>query len=99
MTSVTTLLYSANEKFDYNYYLTHHMPLVEKTWTSKGMTSWKAIELDPKSGYCVLCTMEWDSPDGFAKVSTEDKELIINDVPNYAKGKMSIVMGKVIGSS
>jgi hypothetical protein len=43
MPSTVTLLYPA-VPFDLKYYLTSHMPMVEKAWKSKGLKSWQVSE-------------------------------------------------------
>jgi uncharacterized protein (TIGR02118 family) len=92
-----TLLYPAVD-FDLKYYLASHMPLVQKTWSPKGLQSWKVTELDPSGGYGVQCVLEFSSAEDFGKAAKEDEKEIMGDIPNYTQGKPLIVVGKVVGS-
>lgn len=47
MPAIITVAYprpSGEVKFDLKYYLDVHMPLVHKTWASKGLKSWTVTE-------------------------------------------------------
>jgi uncharacterized protein (TIGR02118 family) len=96
--STVTLLYPA-VAFDLKYYLSSHMPMVQKTWSSKGLKSWQVSELDPKSGYSTQCVLVWESEEAFGKAVQEDEAKIMGDIPNYTEGKPTILVGKVVGSS
>lgn len=54
--------------------------------------------LDPSSGYCTLCVLEWESGEAFQKAVSEDEAQIMGDIPNYTEGKPTIVIGKIVGS-
>ena len=85
--------------FDLNYYLTSHMPMVQKAWSSKGLKGWKVSELDPKDGNCVQCILDFESVEAFGKAVSEDEAQIMGDIPNYTAGKPVIHVGKVVGSN
>jgi hypothetical protein len=55
--------------------------------------------LDPASGNCVQCILEWDSEEAFTKALGEDEAKIMGDIPNYTAGKPTIIVGKVVGGS
>lgn len=98
MSSTVTLLYPA-VPFDLKYYLSSHMPMVQKTWSSKGLKSWQVSELDPKSGYSIQCILKWESAEAFEKAAAEDEAQIMGDIKNYTEGKPVIIIGKVVGTS
>lgn len=91
-----TLIYPA-VPFDLKYYLTSHMPMVQKTWASKGLKSWKVSELDPKSGSCVMCVLSFESAEAFGKAAGEDEAQIMGDIPNYTAGQPAIHVGTDVG--
>lgn len=75
------------------------MPMVQKTWSNKGLKGWQVSELDPKSGYTVQCVLEFESAEAFGKAAAEDEAQIMGDIPNYTEGKPTIIVGKVVGTS
>ena len=119
------------------------MPLVDKTWKSKGLKRWVISEyvscaffsfsivcehlqrpiavrgcyidslqsldetindrllarLDPTTGYSTQCSMEWESGAAFMKAAKEDHDLIMGDIPNYTTGKLTTIIGKIVGGS
>lgn len=54
MPFLVTVLYPQG-KFDLDYYLKTHMPLVESTWAPKGLTDWKVAKLGPGPDGLEVC--------------------------------------------
>jgi hypothetical protein len=98
MPSIVTFLYPAVD-FDLDYYLTSHMPMVQKKWASYGLLDWyvfgsvifwsyfnstdilsnrKVVKLDPATGNCVQCILEWQNAEAFPKAlaATEGVEVL-----------------------
>jgi hypothetical protein len=65
MASVT-VLYPQGAKFDMDYYMAKHIPLVASKWTKDGLKGWKVLKFNDDAPYCVQATLEW----GDMKVST-----------------------------
>jgi hypothetical protein len=54
--------------------------------------------LDPSSGHCTQCVLEWESLEAFQTAAKEDEAQIMGDVKNYTEGKPTFIVGKVVGS-
>lgn len=101
MPAVVSILYprEADAIFDFDYYMSTHMPLVSKLWTKHGMTGWHVCKLDSDSPYIVHALMHWDSMDNFKAAIANDSEEVMADVKNYTSKLPITLMGDVIGSS
>ena len=101
MPAVVSILYprEAGATFDFDYYMSTHMPLVSKLWTKHGMTGWHVCKLDSDSPYIVHALMHWESMDNFKAVIANDSEEVMADVKNYTNKLPITLMGDVIGSS
>jgi uncharacterized protein (TIGR02118 family) len=92
-------------KFDLNYYLTSHMPLVQSRWTKNGLKSWEVIEFAPggdgKAPKSYIQTvMVFDGEESFAAaVSGPDAGEILGDIANFTNTHPEICPGVVVGSS
>lgn len=40
--------------------MSHHMPLVGKHLSPKGLKGWKVLEFGPDADFCVQATLEWE---------------------------------------
>jgi hypothetical protein len=75
-----------DSKFDKEYYLATHMPLVEKHWKKHGL----------KSSYSVV--MEFESYEGFGAAGADpNTKEVMDDVKNFSNEQPIIVHGAVIG--
>jgi len=98
--SETTVLYPKGTKFNMDYYMSSHMPLVGKHLSSKGLKGWKVIEFGPDADFCVQATLEWDSMDSFkAAAGTPEMKEIMEDVPNFADKHPTMLPGSIKGTS
>lgn len=58
------------------------------------------VKLDPSSGHCVQCVMEWESAEAFAKmVASQSGVEMTADIKNYTSGTPTIFVGDVVGNS
>ncbi|KAI5923381.1 hypothetical protein F4810DRAFT_204223 [Camillea tinctor] len=97
---LVTVLYTADTKFDMNYYLKNHMPLVHSSWKKYGLKSWKVIEYGEGSLYKVQAILEFEDESNWtqAAASTE-KDTIMADIPNYSDKDCIIISGAVTGAA
>ena len=100
MPATVTVLYPKGVKFNMDYYMSTHMPLVQKNWQSYGLQSWKVLEFGDDAPYKVQATLEWGSMDDFKKASSgpETKD-VLGDVPNFADKEPILMPGEVVGTS
>ncbi|KAK0304433.1 hypothetical protein LTR82_017227 [Friedmanniomyces endolithicus] len=95
----TTVLYPKATKFNMDYYLTSHMPLVGNSFKSKGLKGWKVLDFGAEAEYCVQATLEWDSQKSFeTAAATEEMKKIMDDVPNFSDKQPTLIPGIVKGT-
>ncbi|KQT57189.1 ethyl tert-butyl ether degradation protein EthD [Methylobacterium sp. Leaf456] len=75
-------------RFDMDYYLKKHMPLVSQRWSSKGLHDYTVLKGagTPDGGtapYQVVANLRFDSADAFKRAAGEDGEEIFGDIPNF----------------
>merc|ERR1712137_915945 len=100
MSATTTVIYEQNTKFNMDYYLKTHMPLVQEKWGPSGLKSWKVLKFGDDAPYCVQATLEWGSMSDFQK-ATQDKaamDAIMGDVSNFSNTNPKLMTGEVVGS-
>lgn len=82
------VFYPATAKFDWDYYLTRHMPMVGKLLAP----TLKKAEVEKGLGgagpgapptYTAICTMQFDSVDAFQKAFMPHAREIMGDIANY----------------
>lgn len=94
-----TVLYPKKDgaKFDLEYYLATHMPLVTKTWSSYGLKGYTVTQLSGEGPYSISCVMEFESSEGFGK-AIQDKGTaeVMKDVENFSSEKPVLVAGEIV---
>jgi uncharacterized protein (TIGR02118 family) len=92
-------------KFNMDYYLSTHMPLIERVWGPYGLKSWSINRFSdpcPVSGgkppYLVQTTCYFDSIDDFKKALEKGGEKTVPDVANFSNVFPVIWVGET-GSS
>lgn len=102
--STVTVLYPANAKFDMDYYLKKHMPLVSDRWGSFGLKAWYITDLRsvPDQQYSVQATLVWDAPEGglegFKKGAEAHGPEVMGDVANFSSEAPTIIQGGVVAN-
>lgn len=91
-------------KFDMDYYLSGHMPLIEKAWGPFGMKSWHINQVPPTDAlgqsppYGVITTLYFDNPEDFLKaLNGPMKDETAQDVKKFSNVFPSIWVGHVTG--
>ncbi|OJJ05536.1 hypothetical protein ASPVEDRAFT_86880 [Aspergillus versicolor CBS 583.65] len=90
-------------RFNLEYYLTKHMPMIDEYWGPCGLKAWDVFEFplqSPLSGkdveYSVLATLEFDSLEGL-KNALQSKETRA-DVAMYCDVQPCIWVSEKVGS-
>ena len=101
MPAVVSILYprEADATFDFDYYMSTHMPLVSKLWTKHGMTGWRVCKLDSDLLCIVHALMHWESMDNFKAAITNYLEEVMADMKDYTNKLPITFMGDVTESS
>ncbi|KAI7544036.1 hypothetical protein KC331_g7042 [Hortaea werneckii] len=95
-----SVLYPAGTKFDLDYYMATHMPLVMNKWSSYGLKSWKVVKMPFDQAFCVMALLEWGSMGEFQKAG-EGPEIkdIMADVNNFSDKQPTFLTGELVGQS
>lgn len=87
-------------KFDIDYYLKSHMPLVGKHWSSLGLTEWKIIQFsDSSAPYRLQAILTWSDKASLDKALKEASAEVFGDVKNFTSVTPQTFSGEVIISS
>ncbi|MCJ7595750.1 MAG: EthD family reductase [Desulfobacterales bacterium] len=97
-----SVLYPNREgvKFDMDYYLNSHIPMVRKKLgpALKGVSVEKGLG-GPEPGspplYVAMCHLTFDSVDAFQAVFAPNVETFQNDVPNYTDIEPTVQVSEV----
>lgn len=85
-------------KFDMDYYLSTHMPLIAKHWKKYGLKSYTVTQLSGDSPYSVSVVMEWESSEAFGKALKDDgNKEVMGDVANFSSESPVLIAGDVVG--
>ncbi|KAI1400124.1 hypothetical protein F4819DRAFT_385577 [Hypoxylon fuscum] len=98
--TTVSVCYPAGAKIDMDYYLKHHMPLVQAKWAQYGLKSWKVAQYTNEGAvYAVQAWLEFESSEQWAKAesSPEGKEIFEN-IPKFSDKAPSKLIGVVAGS-
>ncbi|KAH7407254.1 hypothetical protein BKA64DRAFT_705665 [Cadophora sp. MPI-SDFR-AT-0126] len=88
---------SSASSFNLDYYLKHHMPLVEKAWGPQGITSWSVSTGDKGADYHVQTLVFWKSMEAIEEMT--EVAAILEDVKNFTDATPTQWMGRIVGSS
>jgi uncharacterized protein (TIGR02118 family) len=84
-------------KFDKEYYLSTHMPLVAKHWKKHGLKSYTVSELNEDGPYTYTVVMEFENPQGWGAAAQDpNTKEVMEDVPNFSSEYPILVHGGVI---
>jgi uncharacterized protein (TIGR02118 family) len=80
------------------------MPLVEKTWSSKGLQNWSVIKIGPqadgsKSPYQIQAILTFESSEAFGAAAEADGATIFGDIPNFTDTQPLILAGEIVGGT
>ena len=102
---LVTVMYpsGAGTRFDMDYYLNKHMPLVSKRWTSKGLHDYTVVKGvgTPDGGappYQVVAHLRFESADAFKAAATADGPEIFGDIPNFTDTQPAVQLSDIAAS-
>lgn len=89
-------------KYDIEYYVSHHMPLIERRWKRYGVQSWSVTTFNPSANgaislYAFGSVIAWESKEGFQKAFERPEVAeIMSDVPNFSNKRAVFLFGSKI---
>ncbi|GKZ17315.1 hypothetical protein AbraIFM66951_007547 [Aspergillus brasiliensis] len=106
MTYTVTVLYpnEVDAKYNYEYYLSHHMPLVDKHWKKYNLQGWNVLKFGPgptgdRIPYSFGCTLFFED-ERAVKRAFEGPEAgdVLGDIQNFSNKQPSFLFGEQIGT-
>ncbi|MGU3538954.1 EthD family reductase [Methylobacterium sp. A54F] len=97
---LVSVMYPAGQKFDMDYYLGHHMPLVRERWTPMGLHEAKVLRGagTPDGGTApvqVMALLTWDSAEAFRAAAQAHGEEIFSDIPKFTDAQASVQINEL----
>lgn len=94
---LVTVMYpsGAGTRFDMDYYLGKHMPLVSERWTAKGLHDYTIVTGigTPDGGappFQVMALLRFASIEAFRAAAAEDGAEIFGDIPNFTDTQATV---------
>lgn len=92
----------AGARFDLDYYLTKHMPLVQAKLSGRGLTGWTVDQglsgglPGSEAEFLIQGHLTFESVDAFEAAMASDGAEIMADIPNYTDIQPRIQVNKVV---
>jgi uncharacterized protein (TIGR02118 family) len=91
MSIIITVLYpnTPGSRFDFDYFLKSHKPLIESRWRGKGMTSFKALKAkgtaDPATPapYQAIAVIGFESLAALQSAAKDTAAALASDIANF----------------
>ncbi len=98
---LVTVMYPAGEKFDTDYYLKTHMPLVRDRWSAYGLKSAQAIKGVAKADgsaldYQMIALLTFGSLDDFKAAGKAHGKEIFDDIPKFTTAQAVVQINDVV---
>lgn len=98
---LVTVMYPAGEKFDTEYYLKTHMPLLKDRWGPLGLKSAQAIKGVAKADgsapdYQMIALLTFGSMDDFKSAGKAHGKEIFADIPKFTSAQAVVQFNDVV---
>lgn len=97
-------MYPASSRFDYDYYVSKHLPLVAELWAPLGLASAGASKglsgLMPGSApeYVTIAELNFPSVEVLQAVMTSPAAAqVLGDIPNFTDAQPKVQVSEVLG--
>ncbi|KAI0476559.1 hypothetical protein GGR56DRAFT_480870 [Xylariaceae sp. FL0804] len=89
MPATLVIAYPAGAKFDYDYYMTKHMPMAVDVFEKGGLTGWRVIKEQPGTGspYAAMALLDFPTVEAIGatmKGAGEALKSVQEDLKNYS---------------
>ncbi|MEA2741477.1 MAG: hypothetical protein QOH05_4784 [Acetobacteraceae bacterium] len=90
------------QKFDLDYYMKTHMPMVGSLWAQAGLKGAQVLHGvgSPQGdhvGYQVLALLDFESLEAFKAAADRDGAQIFGDIPNFTEAQPEIQFNERLG--
>jgi uncharacterized protein (TIGR02118 family) len=106
MSATVIVLYEdvQGARFDLDYYMNTHMPLVGEKCLPFGLKAWRVIQsagtLDGgPAAFRIAALLEFDTVDQFRRAAAAEGPAIFGDVPNFTDIKPVQMLADLVGAS
>ena len=91
-------------RFDLDYYMKTHMPLVGEKFAPFGLKAWRVVQsagaLDGSpAAFRVAALLEFDTVDQFRRAAAAEGTAVFGDVPNFTDIKPVQMLAELVGAS
>ena len=103
MILVTVMYHAGPEtKFDLDYYLSKHMPLVKERWSPHGLSQAQVIKGVSKADgsaplYQIVALLTFNSLDDFKAAGKAHGREIFADIPNFTDTETTVQINEILG--
>ena len=92
---LVSVMYPAGPRFDMDYYLGHHMPLVRERWSPMGLHEAKVVKGTgtpdgAAAPFQVMALLTFESVDAFGKAAAAHGEEIFGDIPKFTDAQAQV---------
>ena len=92
---LVTVMYPTGPRFDRDYYLKTHMPMVREHWSGMGLHDATVVfgQGTPDGGaapFQVMALLKFESADAFAKAAAAHGAEIFADIPNFTEAQAQV---------
>jgi uncharacterized protein (TIGR02118 family) len=100
---LVTVMYpaGAQTKFDLDYYLSKHMPLVRERWTPHGLTNTQVVKGVSKPDgsapdFQMMALLTFGSLDNFKAAGKAHGREIFADIPNFTDTQATVQISEIL---
>ena len=98
---VATVMYPKSAKFDLAYYMSSHIPLVNRLWSPLGLQSLQVLRgiPGPDGGaptYDFMAVLTFNSLDAFGQAAAKHGQEIFADIPNFTDAKPTVQLNETV---
>ena len=101
--TVVAVMYpgAGTSKFDLDYYMAHHIPLVRRLWSSMGLSDIQVLRgTDGPDGtpptYTAVALLTFSSMDAFGAAAEAHGKEIFADIPHFTDAKPVIQFNEAV---
>ena len=104
-TTITVMYENVDDAtFDLDYYMTEHMPLVDRKFKPFGIKGWRVLKAvgtptGEKPLYSIIANLEFDTAEQFKAAVAAEGCLVFGDVPNFSNKAPVVVIGDLVGAA